>query len=98
MPVAESAGIDVTMEIVQTPGAMPVPATTVPPDQLTTPVPGVAVKVPPEHPAPSAVPLSASTMGCPPTGLGRLSVKLTLLAAPPDQLLMVMVYVRGIPR
>ena len=77
------------MVITHWPAEGPIPATTVPPDQVTVEVPSTAVRVPPWQPAPRLLPADNS-IGTLDT-VGNVSVKFTLLAAPADQLLIVTV-------
>ena len=88
-PTLAAAGMVAFRVIVQVPAEVPLPAATDPPVHVAPDAPDAAEKVPPEHPAPNALP-DDNTIWFAVTA-GRLSVKLTLLNAPPDQLVMVMV-------
>lgn len=74
---------------VQVAGAAPVPPATVPPVQVKLLAPAAVVIVPPEQPAPSALPVLVTI--CTPPTVGRLSVKVVTVAAPGDQFVMVTV-------
>ena len=82
-------GIEANMVMTHCPADVPLPATTVPPVQVTIEVPVVAVSEPPWQPAPRLLPADNS-IGTLDT-VGNVSVKFTLLAAPADQLLIVTV-------
>ena len=70
----------------------------VPPVQVTVVSPGLAVNVPAVQPAVCVeVAGLATTIWKPPAIVGSVSVKLTPVTAPPDQLLIVMVNVVGWP-
>lgn len=59
-PTAAAAGMLALTVIVQVPADVPEPATTVPPVQVTDELPAAAFSVPPEHPAPKALPADST--------------------------------------
>lgn len=87
-PTLAAAGMVALRVIVQVPAEVPLPAATVPPVQVAEEAPAPAESALPPQPAPKLP--EESTIWLPATR-GRLSVKLTLLSAPADQLVIVMV-------